>query len=240
MVRRRTLRPGVGKTAGGGDSAGRPEASGAPPQRRCICTGEIGDRSRLLRFVIGPDGEIVPDVAARLPGRGLWLTPRRDIVERTVAKRLFARVARRPVMVPPGLADRIEALLAQRCRDALGLARRAGLAVGGFEKVREAVRAGDAAVLFRAVDAAEGGRRKMRGLGRGLPMAVALTAAEIGAAFGRDRVVHASVGSGGLCARLLTDAGKLAGFRAGAVVECAIAARPVLPQVISGRDERRD
>jgi predicted RNA-binding protein YlxR (DUF448 family) len=184
----------------------------------------------LLRFVISPDGEVVPDVAARLPGRGFWLTPRRDIVERAVAKRLFARAARRPVTVPPRLADRIEALLAQRCRDGLGLARRAGLAVGGFVKVREAVRTGDAALLFEAVDAAEGGRRKMRGLGRGLPMAVALTAAEIGAAFGRDHVVHASVGSGALSARLLIDAGKLAGFRAGALVERAIAARPVLPQ----------
>jgi predicted RNA-binding protein YlxR (DUF448 family) len=210
------------------------------PQRRCICTGEIGDRALLLRFVISPDGEIVPDVAAKLPGRGLWLTPRRDIVETAVAKRLFARAARRSVTAPPGLADRIEALLAQRCRDGLGLARRAGVAVGGFAKVREAVRAGDAAVLFGAIDAAEGGRRKMRGLGYGLPMAVALTAAEIGAAFGRDHIVHASVGSGALSARLLTDASKLAGFRAGARVECAMAARPVLPQVILGRDERRD
>jgi uncharacterized protein len=182
----------------------------------------------LLRFVIGPEGELVPDVAARLPGRGLWLTPRRDIVERAVAKRLFARASRRPVTVPPGLADRIEALLAQRCRDGLGLARRAGLAVGGFAKVRAAVRAGDAAVLFGAVDAAEGGRRKMRGVGRGLPMVIALTAAEIGAAFGRDQLVHASVGPGPLSTRLLTDAGKLAGFRAGAMVESAIAARPVL------------
>jgi uncharacterized protein len=222
-----------------GGKRGR-EASAAAPQRRCICTGEIGDRRVLLRFVIGPDGEIVPDVAAKLPGRGLWLTPRRDIVERAVAKRLFARAARRPVTVPAGLADRIESLLAQRCRDGLGLARRAGLAVGGFAKVREAVRAGDAAVLVGAVDATADGRRKMRGLGRGLPMAVALTASEIGAAFGRDRVVHASIGSGVLSVRLLTDAGKLAGFRAGAVVESAAAARPVLPQVISGRDERRD
>jgi uncharacterized protein len=177
----------------------------------------------LLRFVIGPDGAIVPDVAARLPGRGLWLTPRRDMVERAVAKRLFARAARRPVTVPPGLADRIEGLLAQRCRDGLGLARRAGLAVGGFEKVRLAVRAGDTAVLFEAVDAAAGGRRKMRGLGRGLPIAIALTAAEIGAAFGRDHMVHASVGAGPLSARLLTDAGRLAGFRAGAMVERAVA-----------------
>jgi uncharacterized protein len=212
----------------------------APPQRRCICTGEIHDRSLLLRFVIGPDGDIVPDVAARLPGRGLWLTPRRAIVERAVAKRLFARAARQPITVPPGLADRIEGLLAQRCCDGLGLARRAGLAVGGFEKVREAVRGGKTAVLFEAVDAALGGRRKMRGVGHGLPIAVALTAAEIGAAFGRDHMVHASVGAGRLSVRLLADVGKLAGFRAGAAVEYAGKAAPELPQLVLERDERRD
>jgi uncharacterized protein len=172
----------------------------------------------LLRFVVGPDGEIVPDVAARLPGRGLWLTPRRDMVERAVAKRLFARAARRPLEVPSGLADRIEALLAARCRDGLGLARRAGLAVGGFEKVREAVLAGRAAVLFEAIDAAAGGRRKMGALGRGLPIVIALTAAELGAAFGREQVVHAAVRAGALGVRLLADATKLAGFRAGAAV----------------------
>src|SRR5262249_25133213 len=138
LVRRRTLWPGVGETARGDDLAGRRrdrEATISLPQRRCICTGESGDRPFLLRFVIGPDDELVPDVAARLPRRGLWWPPRRDIVERAVAKRLFARAARRPVTVPLGLADRIEALLAQRCRDGLGLARRAGLAVAGFTKV---------------------------------------------------------------------------------------------------------
>ncbi len=106
--------------------------------------------------------------------------------------------------------------------------------------MREAVRAGNTAVLFEAVDAAEGGRRKMRGLGRGLPIAVALTAAEIGAAFGRDHVVHASVGAGPLSVRLLADAGKLAGFRAGAVVEGAGKAAPEPPQLVLEQDERRD
>jgi hypothetical protein len=101
--------------------------------------------------------------------------------------------------------------------------------------VRAAVRAGDAAVLFGAIDGALGGRRKMRGVGLGLPMAVALTAAEIGAAFGRDQLVHASVGPGPLSTRLLTDAGKLAGFRAGAVVERAIVTKPVCANEIRSR-----
>jgi uncharacterized protein len=192
-------------------------------QRRCICTGESRDRALLLRFVVGPDGEVVPDIAARLPGRGLWLTPRRDILERAVAKRLFARAARRPLAVPPQLAERIEALLAERCRDGLGLARRAGLAVGGFEKVRKAVRAERAAVLVEAIDAAAGGRRKIRGLANGLPILSVLTAAEIGTAFGRDRVVHAAIGAGALGVRLLADASKLAGFRVGAAIDGAAA-----------------
>jgi predicted RNA-binding protein YlxR (DUF448 family) len=182
-------------------------------------TGDIRDRAELLRFVVGPEGEIVPDVAARLPGRGLWLTPRRDIVERAVAKRLFARAARRPVAVSAVLADRVETLLAQRCIDAIGLARRAGLAVAGFERVSEAVRGGRVGALLAAIDGATGGRRKLSALGRGLPLVCVLTAVEIGAAFGRERGVNASLGSGPLCRRLLGEAQKLAGFRANAMVE---------------------
>jgi uncharacterized protein len=184
----------------------------------------------LLRFVAAPNGEIVPDVASDLPGRGLWLTPRRDIVETAVVKRLFARAARRPLSLPLGLADRVEALLAQRCRDAIGLARRSGLAVAGFEKVCEAVRAGKAALLLSALDGAEGGRGKVRALGRDLPLATVLTAAEMGAVFGRDHVVHVALGGGRLSRRLITDAQKLAGFRSGAVVDRGVksaAARPV-------------
>jgi uncharacterized protein len=158
-------------------------------------------------------------VASNLPGRGLWLTPRRDIFDRAVAKRLFARAARQPISVPQGLADRIEASLAQRCRDAIGLARRAGLAVAGFEKVCEGVRAGKAALLLAAVDGAEGGRGKIRALGRDLPLVTVLTAAEMGAVFGRDRVVHTALGGSRLNDRLLADAEKLAGFRSGAVVD---------------------
>ncbi|HEX3523755.1 MAG TPA: RNA-binding protein, partial [Stellaceae bacterium] len=189
------------------------------PHRRCIATGEIADRAQLLRFVVGPGGEIVPDVAANLPGRGLWLTPRRDALERAAAKRLFARAARRPVVLPPGLADRVEFLLAQRCCDAIGLARRAGLAVAGFEKVGEAVRAGKVAVLLSALDGAEGGRNKFRALRRDLPLATVLTSAEMGGVFGRDHVVNVALGGGRLSRRLLADAEKIAGFRSGAVVD---------------------
>ncbi|MBV9150816.1 MAG: RNA-binding protein [Alphaproteobacteria bacterium] len=188
------------------------------PQRRCIVTGENRDRSALLRFVIGPDGEVVPDVAGRLPGRGLWLTPRRDIVERALAKRLFARAARRPVVAAPGLADRVEALLARRCCDALGLARRAGAAVAGFERVGEAVRREQAALLLVAIDGAEAARRKLAAIAGDRPVAV-LSAAELGVAFGRERIVHAAIAGGTLCDRLRVDLQRLAGFRAGPAIE---------------------
>jgi len=172
-----------------------------------------------LRFVVGPGGEIVPDVAASLPGRGLWLTPRREALERAVAKRLFARAARRPVVLPSGLADRVEALLVQRCCDAIGLARRSGIAVAGFQKVGEAVRAGKVALLLSALDGAEGGRNKIRALGRGLPLVTVLTSAEMGGVFGRDHVVHVALGGGRLSRRLLADAEKAAGFRSEALVD---------------------
>jgi len=171
--------------------------------------------------VVGPDGAIVPDVDARLPGRGLWLLPRRDIVERAVVKRAFARAARRPVVVPPELADRCEALLARRCCDALGLARRAGLAVAGFERVGEAVRRGNAALLLFALDGAEAGRRRMAAGARGVAAASVLDAAELSGVFGRERVTFVAVGAGPLCSRLRAELQRLAGFRAAATIDGA-------------------
>jgi predicted RNA-binding protein YlxR (DUF448 family) len=175
----------------------------------------------LLRFVVHPSGELVPDVASRLPGRGLWLTPRREILENAIARRLFARSARRPVAIPPGLADRVENMLVQRCCDLIGLARRAGLAVAGVEKVREAVRTEKAGLLVLALDGAEGGRRKMRSLRRDLPAVMVLTAAEMGAIFGRDHVVNVAIGSGTLSGRVIAVAEKIAGFRPDALIDRA-------------------
>jgi ribosomal protein L7Ae-like RNA K-turn-binding protein len=170
---------------------------------------------------VHPSGELVPDVAARLPGRGLWLTPRREVLESAIARRLFARSARRPVAIPPGLADRIENMLVQRCCDLIGLARRAGLAVAGIEKVRQAVRTEKAGVLVLALDGAEGGRRKMRSFGREIPVVIALTGVEMGTIFGRDYVVNIAIGSGTLGGRVIGVAEKITGFRPGASIDRA-------------------
>jgi uncharacterized protein len=189
------------------------DATETETTRRCLASGAVRPKAELIRFVVGPDRQLVPDIAERLPGRGLWLTAQRDIVATAVAKRLFARAARGPVTVEDGLVDHIEALLARRAVEFLGLARRAGEAVAGFVKVQALLRAGKAAVLLAARDGAADGRRKLAALASGLPLVECLTGAELGAAWGRDDLVHAALARGRLVAPFLVTVGRLEGFR---------------------------
>lgn len=189
------------------------------PERRCIVTGAVGPKAGLLRFVVSPDGEVVADIDERLPGRGIWLSARRDVVNTALAKRLFAKAARRAVAVEADLADRLEARLARRALDAVGLARRAGQAVCGYEKVRAEVKGGRVAVLVVASDAAPGSRQKIVGPAVGVPIVEVFTAAELGQVFGRESAVHVSLAAGRLAARFAEDAAKVAGFRQGCAAD---------------------
>jgi hypothetical protein len=183
------------------------------PRRRCIASGEVRAKHELLRFVVDPDGSLVPDPAGRLPGRGLWLSPRRDMLEKACARNLFAKAAKASVRVPDDLLGQTEGALRRRFLELLGLANRAGQAVAGFQKVRDRLAAGEAALLVHAVDAAEDGRRKIVGLARArhpdLPIVTLFTAAELGRAVGRDNVVHLLVLSGGLAERLEVEARRM-------------------------------
>ena len=181
--------------------------------RRCLVTGESHERGSLMRFVVAPDRRIVPDVDGRLPGRGLWLTPARDIVKTAVTKRLFARAAKQDVVVDADLDDRVEALLVRRSIERLGLARRAGQVVAGFTQVEKAVRDGGVAVLVEASDGSADGRGKLTRLARGLPVTDHLTAAELGQAFAREHVVHAALLKGRLAESFVAEQARLAGFR---------------------------
>ncbi len=201
--------------------------SGESSHRRCIASGEHAERDRMIRFVVSPDGELVPDVAAKLPGRGIWLSPGRDRIITAATRGLFARAARRSVRLPTvggagvspeQLADLIERLMVRRCEDGLGLARRAGQAVAGFEKVRAALaRPGAVGLLLTACDASANARAKIEGLRRRAetPPAEAhsLRAAEIGAGFARDHVVHAAIAPGRLAERLAVDLDRLGALR---------------------------
>lgn len=203
---RRSQRPGA--------RARRAFAMNLANQRRCVVTGESKDREGLVRFVVAPDGSVVPDLEECLPGRGLWLTPDRAGLEPAKLAGLFARAAKEKVTVAPDLADRLELLLAKRCRDLLGLARRAGQAVMGYEQVRAFLR-DDAqkGVLVAARDGAAGGRDKLRHLASDLPLVDVLESAEIGAAFGTGAVVHAALADGRLAQEFLQAAHRLAGLR---------------------------
>lgn len=189
----------------------------AAEQRRCVATGDSKGREDLVRFVVAPDGSVVPDLEGKLPGRGLWLSPNREVLEKTKLSAVFARAAKEQVTVPPDLVDRLERLLAQRCCDLLGLARRAGLAVMGYEQVRAFLRKGaDKArkgVLVAARDGAAGGRDKLRHLAPQLPLVDVLGSAEIGAAFGTGAVVHVALADGRLAREFLQTAHRLAGLR---------------------------
>ena len=186
------------------------------PLRRCIATSALRRKDELVRFVVSPEGQVVPDVTERLPGRGLWLTASRDIVAAASSKGLFAKAAHTSAIAPTDLADQVEALLARRCCDLLGIARRAGQVAAGFEKVRAWLTGGKAGVLLAASDGAEDGRRKLRALAGDVPVIALLRADELSAALGRDNAVHVAVKEGRLAALLLRETTRLSGFRNGA------------------------
>ncbi len=194
-----------------------------PTTRRCLVSRVASDRDGMIRFVVDPSGVVLPDVDERLPGRGIWLSAGRDVVNKAVEKRLFGRAARRSVTVLDGLADRIEALLTRRFYDGLGLARRAGLIVMGFDQVQAVLAGSGAAVLLAAADGAEDGRRKLRHLVPDLPLITAGPGGDLGAALGREHLVHAALLPGKLAARTVRDAKRLAGFRSDIAVELEIA-----------------
>ena len=187
-------------------------------ERRCIVSGEVLPDDRLVRFAVSPDGEVTPDIAATLPGRGIWVSADAASVAAAVKKNLFAKAAKAQVKAAPDLAARVEALLVARMQADLGMARRSGALLLGFDTVLKAVQSDPApALLIEASDGAADGKRKLFGAGhaRGLKIQTieCLTSAEISLAVGRENVIHAALKSGRLQERLSFDAKRLSGFR---------------------------
>lgn len=154
-----------------------------PSQRRCLMTGEVQPKSALVRFVLSPSGDIVPDIAERLPGRGLWVCARRDVLQQAVAKNPFSRAAKTQARVPADLLALTETLLARRCLELLGLARSAGAVVMRESVVIEAQANGSLAGILLAADAGGDIRKKMA---RANLLSARFTRTELGAALGRD------------------------------------------------------
>lgn len=192
----------------GGRAAQRDE-----PERRCVATGESGGTEGLIRFALGPDGVVAPDLAERLPGRGVWVTARRDLIERAVKRNLFARGFKEAAKAPEGLVSLLEQGLARRLVDALALSRKAGLAASGFDTVKARLKAGPVGALIEASDGSEPQRAKLRPLAGEAPLVAVLTSEELGLAFGREFVIHAVLNAGGATDRVLRESRRLAGFR---------------------------
>ncbi|OYV35971.1 MAG: hypothetical protein B7Z81_07980, partial [Acidocella sp. 20-61-6] len=186
------------------------------PLRRCLVTRESGPREAMLRFVMAPDRRLVFDAGATLPGRGLWLSASGDVIELSIKRGVFARAAKAQILLPADLRALVAAVLRQRVLDLLGMARRSGNAVAGFEKAREWLVSGKAGLVVQAADGSAEERARFTG-GRALPVVAVLTAAELGRVFGRERVVHAAVAAGRLEAKIQNEVLRLAGVAGGNV-----------------------
>jgi uncharacterized protein len=197
-----------------------------------VVTRERLPKEQMLRFVVSPDRLLIPDLAGRLPGRGIWLSASRDVIEGAEGTRpngkpvgtkgrelvrAVARAARGPVEVPLDLSGVLETALIRRIGDLVGLARRAGQAIAGFEKARDWMRTHPVGVVLQAADGSEAERARFRSaVPDKVPVLHPLTGAELGRIMGHEIVVHVALARGRLADAIAVEAGRLAGIRTGA------------------------
>ena len=187
--------------AGGSDSAARnvARAERDPPERMCIVTRERRAPEELIRFALGPDGTVVPDIRAKLPGRGVWVTARARFVEEAVRRQAFSRGLKANAKAAANLPAEVGALLERDCLQSLSLANKAGAVVTGFTKVEAAIESGKIALLLHANDASADGVRKLaqvvrRKFGAACPPEINLFASsQLDLALGRANVIHAAL-----------------------------------------------
>ena len=192
------------------------EALASPTLRRCIVTRQALEKPAMIRFVVDPEGRVTPDLKERLPGRGLWVTATRATLDQAVAKHAFSKAAKQSVKAAPDLPERVTELAKREVAELLGLARKSGQLVAGFEKVDAALRAGKVRVLVAASDGAEDGRGKLaRIAGSGVEICAPLTAAELAQALGREHAVHAAIKAGGIAEKTIIASRRFAALTQG-------------------------
>jgi len=190
-----------------------------PTERTCIVTRAKKPVGELIRFVVAPDGTVVPDLRRKLPGRGVWVTATAATVETAERKRLFHKQFDGSVAVEPGLAARVDALLLTAAAGALALARKAGTLIGGFGKVEAALASDPVVALIHAADAGADGIAKLgaaarRRFGEGkLPVIRCFGAEQLDLAFGRTNVIHAALLAGPASDNVLARVWDLVGYR---------------------------
>lgn len=193
----------------------------ADMERTCIVTRRQAPPEAMIRFVRAPDGALAPDIRSRLPGRGVWVTARAELVAEAARRQLFARSLKAKVAASPSLAQDVDRLLETDCLQMLAMANKAGLVVTGFGKVGGALEKGSVAVLLEAVDGGEDGRRKVAQIARraaadgaASPETVAMfDSLQLDLALGRTNVIHAALAAGGPTAAFVTRCRRLAAYR---------------------------
>lgn len=186
--------------------------------RECALSRRALPVDDLIRFALGPDGTIVPDVDGKAPGRGVWVSLSSADVDGAVAKKVFARSLKQNVTVPAELAELTRARLEQRLTGSLGLARKAGQLLTGATKVKSALESGKALALLTATDAAPDGLRKMlqarraSGADETVPHFQLLSSDQMGLALGQENVIHAALIDGTAAKSALLRAQRLARF----------------------------
>lgn len=192
-------------------------------ERTCALTRETKPVAEMIRFVVGPAGEAVPDVKRKLPGRGIWVTGTRAAVEDAVKRNTFARGFKRAVSVDRDLAEQTERLIERAALDALAIAGKAGTVITGFSKVEAACGGDDILALIHASDAADDGKRKLAAAlhrntaakSHGIMVIDAFTGTQLDLALNRPNVVHAALLAGPGSETFLTRLARLMRFRTG-------------------------
>jgi predicted RNA-binding protein YlxR (DUF448 family) len=194
-------------------------------ERTCIVTRRRAPPEAMIRFVCAPDGALAPDIRSRLPGRGVWVTARADLVAQAARKQVFARQLKASVKASPDLAAEVDRLLEADCLQSLSMANKAGLVIMGFGKVSAALEKGGIAALIEASDGGPDGKRKIAQTARrsaasegdGVRTIVIFTSSQLDLALGRTNVIHAALAKGrpadaflARCRRLLAYRGEIA------------------------------
>jgi uncharacterized protein len=198
-----------------------PRRIAAGSERLCAATGEVTPVADMIRFVLAPDGSVVPDLKRRLPGRGIWITATRPALSSALARKAFARSFKREVRVAGDLVESTERLLERAALDALAMAHKAGRAIMGFARVEAALGRERVAALIQGSDAGLDGVRKLNASVRQRPDAENIVIvntfaiSQLDLAFGRANVVHAVLVAGPETEAFLARVARLERFRTG-------------------------